>query len=372
VGALAATLEEGIRRHLATASRRAPLVSGALGLVYLGAILPDGLTALAFARKTGGRFNEKGLIIYPDLDKQAALAHLARELPEDASLGVDASMKQMYWMDWVLRRPVGPMPFPRLAQPLGHSHYALDLRFASLAQARSLVQSFRTRTYGPFLVAYLGSATTPLEGFALVRREPSFLERWLVSSSHALYDVVPDPFVAWEVRTHLDDEAPPPPERRPTSFEDLRIAHNVALARGHEASAKDLRQRLLAGTNREVAREYTNGIELLGSRFERGASELLTVYFSAPEPLAEAHSFGIVSYVEAAPAWSLTPPDRLPRDVGMPFALPSSVWRPGFIYAATTEILKRPGRERYAGAFRGRGAPVPVSGPGEVVLLTLS
>jgi hypothetical protein len=55
----------------------------------------------------------------------------------------------------------------------------------------------------------------------------------------------------------------------------------------------------------------------------------------------------------------------------MPFAIPATLWERGFVYAASTEILKRPGRERYEGSFRGRGAPVPESGPREEPLLVL-
>ena len=55
----------------------------------------------------------------------------------------------------------------------------------------------------------------------------------------------------------------------------------------------------------------------------------------------------------------------------MPFALPTSFWRPGFVYESVTELMRRPGRERYVGAFHGSGAPVPVTGERETTLLVL-
>jgi hypothetical protein len=106
-------------------------------------------------------------------------------------------------------------------------------------------------------------------------------------------------------------------------------------------------------------------------RLEPGTSFFLTVYFEASGPLKDAFTFGIASRVEAPPRFSVTPPDPVLREVGMPFAIVSTRWERGFIYAATTEILKRPGRERYVGAFRGRGAPVPLEGPPEMALLVL-
>jgi len=94
------------------------------------------------------------------------------------------------------------------------------------------------------------------------------------------------------------------------------------------------------------------------------------VYFEASRALRANHPFGITSHVERARPWSLTPPDDRGWDVGMPFVVPTTLWVQGFIYSAVTEILARPGRERYDGAFRGRGAPVPVDGPAAVTLFT--
>jgi len=370
VGALTVTLEEGVARYFPARTAAAGVVALALGLASLAAIAPDGLVALRYARKTGGRFNEKGLIIHPDLDKQAALSKVAETLPEDAFVGLDGSMKQMYWMDWTLRRPVGPMPFPKLGQGLRQSHFAVDLRFAAPAQTASLVEQFQTQAFGPYLVADLRAVTTPLEAHVLVPREPTLLERLFVSSSHASYNVVPDPFLTWELRHHFDRATATPPAVAPKGSEQLRIAHNIAVLAGDTSGAARLRERLLAGADRGIAREYTDGIAMLGGRFETGASDFFTVYFEAGPPLRTNYPFGITSHVERARAFSLTPPDDKAWDVGMPFVVPTTLWVKGFIYAAVTEILGRPGRERYDGAFRGRGAPVPVEGPAEVTLFT--
>jgi hypothetical protein len=55
----------------------------------------------------------------------------------------------------------------------------------------------------------------------------------------------------------------------------------------------------------------------------------------------------------------------------MPFALPASLFRPGFLYETVTELMRRPGRERYVGSFQGPGAPAPLSGPPETTLLVV-
>jgi hypothetical protein len=374
-GALVATLELLVVRLGPRTKRTSPLVPAltalALALVYLVALLPDGLRALRYARKTGGRFNEKGLIIHPDIDKEAVLQKVAKELDEDASFGVDPGFKPMYWVDWVLGRPVSQAPLPNPAHARRRTHHALDLRFATGESAIRLARDFRTRAFGPYLIADLRAEVTPLEGFALEPREPTFWERLFVSSSHARYSIRPSPLWAWELRYHLGLDGEPPADVTPRSSDELRSAHNLAVRRGDTALATTLRARLLSGVERRGERPYTHGVRFLGARLEPGTSLFLTVYFEASGPLKDATTFGISSRVEAPPRFSVTPPDPLVREVGMPFAIVSTQWERGFVYAATTEILKRPGRERYVGAFRGRGAPVPLEGTPEVPLLVL-
>jgi len=42
----------------------------------------------------------------------------------------------------------------------------------------------------------------------------------------------------------------------------------------------------------------------------------------------------------------VSPPHAI-REVGMPFPLPSTLFRAGFIYASESEIREQPGIERY-------------------------
>lgn len=373
VGALVATLDgwlgwaEG-RRSLVPRRALVSWVMGALGLVSVLAILPDGLVALVYARKSGGRFNERGSIIHPDFDKAAAFAAAAKDLPADAIFGVSSSMKPSYWMDWVLRRPVRYVGLPRV-DSAGVTNFALDTRFDTRGALETLTREFPVRAIGPFLIADIRPEPRPVEGFATLPRRLGAVERFFTATSHDVYEVVPDPFWTWELRTHLSQAPNPVPSARPTSFEDLRIAYNVAVAQ-QDPRAERLKSELFAGVDRSVHRAYTEGVELLGARLERGASTRLTLYFQTSEPLASDTMFQIVSNVETAPRFSLVPRDELTWDVGMPFAIPTTLWRPGFIYSSITELTRRPGTERYDGAFRGPMAPTPLT-PSSAPLLRL-
>ncbi len=106
-------------------------------------------------------------------------------------------------------------------------------------------------------------------------------------------------------------------------------------------------------------------------RFEPGSSDVLTVTFRAGRARAEGHRFRIESAVEAAPALSLTPKDPTLREVGLPSVVPPALWKPGYLYTSITEVLKRPGRERFSGYFVGPGARASTSGSDSCALLVL-
>jgi 4-amino-4-deoxy-L-arabinose transferase-like glycosyltransferase len=376
LGALAASAEEiaafAVQKLAHPRFSRATTVGIlAAGISIALAMAPDALRALRWARKSGGRFNEHGLIIHPDLDKAAVFSELTKTLPPDASLDVDASMKFSYWMDFALERKVGPGSFFHVRNGPTSTHFALDARFSPAATLRTLARNSAVSAYGPYWICDLDAPPEPILGFAIPRREPTAFERLFVSSNHALYSVAPDPFWTWELREHLGVAPNPVPTAVAGHSPDRRIAHNLAVALGDSSSAGRALGELLAGADRSVAREFSAGVRLLGARLTRGASDVLTVYFEASAPLATDVSFVITSTVERAPSFSLVPPDELPWNVGMPFALPTSLWRPGFVYESVTELMRRPGRERYQGSFEGPGAPVPLAGARETTLLVL-
>jgi 4-amino-4-deoxy-L-arabinose transferase-like glycosyltransferase len=351
-------------------ARFVPWVVGGVALFTLLAMLPDAWRTMIYARKSGGRFNERGLIIHPDFDKASALTEVAAALPEDAMLGVASSMKPSYWVDWVLERPVRFLGLPRVGSA-GVAAFAIDARFETRGAVENLTREFSVRAFGPFLVADTQALSAPVEGFGFFPRRLGVVERFLTATTHDTFDIRSDPFWTWELRSHLNQVPTPEPRVAPATPEQLRIAHNVAVWNGDAARAQALRAKLFEGVDTRAAQAYSGGVAYLGSRVTQGDSTRLTLYFETASPFAVDVEFRVTSFVEAPPRYSLVPKDELPWDVGMPFVIPTSLWRPGFIYCSITELTRRPGRERYEGAFRGQLAPTLPPGQRPVPLLTL-
>jgi len=348
--------QTGLELTRRSSSLRGPWPSYGALVLGLGVgllILPDGLRALRYAHRSGGRFNEKGHLIKPDKDKVAALEWLTARLPADAGVLLHPGMRQSLWVDWSLERPV--ITVNRL--PTGpvsgrERYYVADMRFMSVAEQDLLARSHALTAIGPYLALDRASAPGALTAFAIERFAPSAFEAYWVSSSHAQRRVAPDPFLTWELRDRFNVTPNPPPASPPQSSEQLRVMHNIAVARGDAAEAARWLALLLAGTDPRHAQEFENGNALLATRLESGTSLVCTVYFRAAGPDPSEPELALRSQVTRAPAGSWVAPDETLAEVGMPFAIPTSRWKPGYVYASITEIIRRIGSERWYGTFR--------------------
>jgi hypothetical protein len=171
--------------------------------------------------------------------------------------------------------------------------------------------------------------------------------------------VRPDPWATWELRDHFGQTPNEVPATPPSTPEELRIAHNAAVATGDEARAKQYEDALLAQLRVSISMPFTGGLALLGERLTQGAADKLALYFRAGGPTASDCNFRIDGTVEARPPLSLVPPDSVVREVGEPFALPMRTWKQGYIYSVASELRQRPGTERFAGYFVTDGKSTP-------------
>jgi Dolichyl-phosphate-mannose-protein mannosyltransferase len=330
----------------------------ALGLLVPLAIVPDGLRALCYAHRSGGRFNENGHLIKPDKDKVATLEWFSARMAPDTSLALHPGMRQSLWVDWSVQRPlqtVNRLPIGPAAGP--ERYYVADQRFMDATEQEALAAQFAVTAVGPYLAIDREQTRGSLLAFVVQRDQPSPLQSYFLSGTHALREIVPDPYLAWEMRDRFGQTPNDPPSSPPTSFEQMRIAHNIAIARGDGAAAEHWLSQLLAGCDHTRAALFNDGDALLDTRLERGASLVFSVYFRASGPDPNEPALLMHSSLDAAPPSSLVPPDTTLAEVGMPFAIPASRWKPGYVYASVTEVIRRIGSERWYGAFRPARAP---------------
>ena len=324
-----------------------------LGLVVPLVMLPDGVRALQYGHRSGGRFNENGHPTRPDKDKVAALEWLSARMDPNTGVGLHPGMRQSLWVDWSMQRPAATLSHLPATAAIGQErYYVADLRFVSAGEQEALVSNFSITALGNFLTVDRSAPKGQFSAFAVQRYEPSWLEAYWVSSSHALRRVVPDPFLTWELRDRFELLPNEAPTATPVGFEDLRIAHNIAVSQGDSAAAERFRGALLAGCAVGARRSFSDGNELVGTRLERDGSIVFSVYFRAAGPDASEPELAMHSLVEASPSGSLVGKDRTVADVGVPFVIPPSRWKHGYLYASITEIIKRIGRERWYGTFR--------------------
>lgn len=335
-----------------------------LALAPLALVLRDGLPALVYARETGGRFNEKGLLIHSD---GAKLAFAKAVLPRlEGARGVDLheGMKGNWAHVWALGRPgervVGlhrPVPVSAAPEP-----YLADTRFLLDELQEGLVSRFHVTAYGPFFFVDRTRAA-PLDALRLVTREPSALEWFFVSGTEPVRSFEPDALATWELRHHLApatvDAALLEAARAtaPRDVRDRRALANLARATG-DASLETREAELLAAYER-IDASFTDGTTVLGVRLEPGVRPVLRVLLRAGTRPTFDLQLGVRSRVTARARFSTTSPDPLTREVGLPLPIAPKRWKSGYLYEDEVAVRKRPGREVYSAYLWVRGREKP-------------
>lgn len=350
-----------LRDRASYANAAAPATLALFCLIPL-AILPDGIDALRYARMTGGRFNEKGRLAFREEDKSQALEWMAGRMDGPAIVDLHEGMRPSWAQAWALHRPIRQVTTP----PFSHSdktdrYFIGDLAFMTSADQMRLAHDFSIIAVGQY--AFVDRAVVPpelAEGLVFEEREPNALEWYFLSGTDPIRTVRPDPFYTWELREHYDQTPNPAPDIVPVSPDQLRIAHNIAVAANEPELAERYERELTATLDTRVARAYSNGTKLLGERYEGGVAPTLTLYFLSSGPSAADYQFDVLSVVDDRRCWSLVPPDDKTKSVGASFVLPPRLWRKGYVYVSRSEIRHRPGRETFFGSFN---APPGVIAP---------
>jgi hypothetical protein len=387
MGAITATLVPAIawigsaiagrrKSGLAMEPARAAMITLGVAMVPIAAIARDGIPALRYARETGGRFNEKGLLIHSDGAKTAFLRFVDPTIPRAGTVELHEGMKPTWSQVWTLGgRVVGqsrPVPARGRTGP-GVSAYLADTRFLLDPLQGELASGYHVTAVGPFWKVSPSEPAGPIDAFSFVESEPPWWEWYFVSGTEPHRDVVADPWLTWELRTHFG-QAAELPKGAPVTLEQKRIAHNIAVASGDEARAKALLEEIGKALT-PVHAAFDDGSELVGTTYHEGSRSLLTLYVLAGGPSTADVQLTVRSRVVKRAALSLTIEDPTDREVGIPVGIAPQRWKKGFLYSDPVAIRKRPGTEVFRAAYwvRGRGvAPKALTGgPTGVEVLTL-
>ena len=371
MGAVVATLAPLFSYVRPLGRERGPVLALGVALLPILAIARDGIPALRYARETGGRFNEKGLLIHSDGAKTAFLHFIEPTLPRSGTIGLHEGMKPT----WARRgrsaaagSPATAPARPRARRRRLPRRHALPPRRPP-GPARPRLPRHRRRA---LLEGGPGRACRAHRRVR-ARRARALLVGVVLRLRHGAAPRRRGRPLADVGAAHVLRAGGAVPTTPPVTLDQKRIAHNAALAAGDAPRAAAL----VADIERElrpVHAAFDDGTEIVGTTFHEGARDLLTIFVEAGGPTTGDVQLAVKSKVTARAAWSTTMADPLDRDVGIPLAIPPQRWKKGFLYSDPVAIRKRPGTEVYRAYFWVRGAGVPprrLGGPKDVDLVTL-
>jgi hypothetical protein len=356
VGALAATARDvlaWIAPRLPDPRQRLRRWGSWIALALVGLpvlfVLKDGLTVDRLSRESGGRFAEANLM--SNVDVAEALRWFRARVPSTSSVAFHPSVPVTWALQWEVRtgttfgsQPVGALP-PSVRT------YVLDTRGASVADLRAMASRYHVHAVGTFWLADPQEPPGPISGYRFDAHEPSLLEAWSRGRVDPVRAVVADPWVTWEWRKLLGLPAVEPRDA-PTTRDQLRIAHNAALARGDAAGAARLRGELVARLDWPVHATYDNHTALIGAVHNRGAERGFTLYFVAGAFKSDTR-FSVRAKVIAPPRLSTLPVDPADLELQTGPVAPTSLWTEGALYTQDVVVHHRPGKERITGTWLG-------------------
>jgi 4-amino-4-deoxy-L-arabinose transferase-like glycosyltransferase len=345
-GALVATAAPWIAKLAVRSPRlagRGHAVTLLLCMVGALVVLRDGLDLLVWARRTGGRFDERGLPIETDAAAIALLRVLDRELPPDARVGLHESMAPTWAHTWALGGRVvdHEAELPR-SRDADQDVVIADLRNLKPGAIERLLRSSTVRLVDQYAVVTPGRG--PLTSETLAAREPAFAERIFGAAFEPVRTVQPSPFPAWLVADHFGGSLPSL-DREPETIEELAVMHDAALALQGGAGAEPYR--LSIGRRLEGPEvPFEHGGRLLGAVVTRGASPRAVLVVAADGPAPEGWGLAARALVVDGPALSLArQPAGATRDLGLKWLVVPSRWKHAYLYTASFDLLPRPGIE---------------------------
>jgi hypothetical protein len=361
-------------------ARTATVTAGAglvLGLLPVAAMAHDGVKSLWVWRRTGGRYSDNGNLIYSHIDTLQVMEDVVMpQTTRGMTLDVHPSV-QWYWQHqwkWQGLPSTVMVPTSSSKAVATHPFWLARSNFISSDEALKFAASAHVRVYGPTWVVDQREPPAPIDGYSMNEREPNPLAWLLVGGTEPSRTPgkLPDPWLTWELRAHLGQQGPYPPGE-PATPDQIRIAHNAAVARGDASEVARWRQRVDALLDRSTATRFDHGVNLVGTRVTEGVEPRVETWFECTGPMGDA-AFNVRSTVEKQARFSLIPPDPTDREMALGPLLPSKLWRVGMIYETHAVLNHRIGVERYWGYWAPRDAvpgPRRVDGQPETTLVVV-
>ena len=210
-----------------------------------------------------------------------------------------------------------------------------DARTLTRDELAALAKRFVVQTVGPFWRINRSQAGPNLVAWRYVERQPKPLEWLFLTGTDLVRTIGPeiDQFSTWEWADALDLDVASP-SAAPGTFEELRVAHNVAVARHDDARASALRARVLSKIRAPVRYDYTDDVHLLGVDIDDGAATVVTLIWETGLEFQPIDStFNVACTLVQKPWLWPAPIDISQRDAAPVAPIRPSMWKPGHIYS---------------------------------------
>jgi hypothetical protein len=335
-----------------------------LGMLPPLAMAHDGFESLWVWRRTGGRYDDSGSLIRNGIDllevvEQVVMPKTARGTVMD----INGSAGWGWEHQWKWEGSHNEVGLPQASSRGAGSHPFWIGRGSGLMGdvQKKVAAAAHVRVYADTWLVDQRDPVGPVDAYEVAEREPNVLE-WLFmdgTEPRRSMGSQPDPWLTWEVRVHLGQQAFEP-TALPVTLDQLRIAHNVAISRNDAPAAERWREKIDAQLDRTVTAKYDSWVQLIGVRYIGGVQPRLETWFEVTGEPAGDVQFDVTSSIVAKGRYSIIPVDKTDRAMAFPPSLPTKLWKVGFIYATVTVLNHRIGLERYTGHWSSRdGSPPP-------------
>ncbi len=340
----------------------------AIGLSPVIAMAHDGVLSLWVWRRTGGRYDDNGTLIRSHVDMLSVLEQVAPPMALGDHFDFHPGAAWGWEHQWKTQSNAVVSSLPAVGGAGLETHPIWLARGSGLSgpEATKIASIAHVRIYGDTWIVDQREHASSVEAYSLNEREPNPVEWLLRNGTEPVRKVgpLPDPWLTWEWRKHLGQQADPP-SGTPRTLDEIRIAHNVAVDLRDAPAAGRWRAAIEGQLDRSADAQFTGGMHLLGVRLVGGVQPRVEAWFECGQKPAGDAAFNVRSTMEARGTWSLIPPDPVDREMAYPPFVPTKLWRAGYLYRTEAVLNHRIGRERYWGYWATRdGTPAPVRADG--------